>query len=87
MPTGHWPEDVSGQGGTYNLSVANNRELQKNGITATVSNQSVTVPANGTATFTVNATVDGNIIRDTSTALQMQWYVVAQGFKAAAEQP
>ncbi|MDT5120916.1 MAG: minor extracellular serine protease Vpr [Acidobacteriota bacterium] len=75
-------QDVSGQGGTYNLSVANNRELQKNGITATVSNQSVTVPANGTATFTVNATVDGNIIRDTSTPLQMQWYVVAQGANA-----
>src|SRR5947209_15944311 len=71
-------QDVSGQGGTYNLSVANNRELQKNGISASTSTQSVTVPANGTATFTVTASVDGNIIRDTSKALQMQWYVVAQ---------
>ncbi|HKC62841.1 MAG TPA: S8 family serine peptidase, partial [Pyrinomonadaceae bacterium] len=75
-------QDVSGQGGTYNLSVANNRELQKNGISASTSTQSITVPANGTATFTVSATVDGNIIRDTSKALQMQWYVVAQGANA-----
>lgn len=75
-------QDVSGQGGTYNLSVANNRELQKSGISATVSNQSVTVPAGGTATFTVSAIVDGNIIRDTSKALQMQWYVIAQGATA-----
>lgn len=75
-------QDVSGQGGTYTLSVANNRELQKNGISATVSTQSITVPANGTATFTVNATVDGNIVRDTSTPLAMQWYVIAQGANA-----
>ena len=44
--------DTSGQGGTYNLSTANNRYFDLNGATATVSPASVTVPANGTATFT-----------------------------------
>jgi minor extracellular serine protease Vpr len=72
-------QNVSGQGGSYNLSVANNRELQTNGIGATLSNASVSVPANGNATFSVNVTVDGNIIRDTSNPLQVQFYVVAQG--------
>lgn len=72
-------QDVSGQGGTYNLSVANNRELQKSGIGSTLSTSSVTVPAGGTATFTVNANVDGNIVRDITEPLQMQWYVLAQG--------
>ncbi|HMF58554.1 MAG TPA: S8 family serine peptidase [Pyrinomonadaceae bacterium] len=71
-------QDLTGQGGTYNLSVANNRYLEQDGITSTLSAQSVTVPAGGSATFTVNATVDGDRVRDTSKALQMQWYVVAQ---------
>jgi Subtilase family/PA domain len=71
-------QDVSGQGGTYNLSVANNRGLERSGISSTLSTQSVTVPAGGTATFTVNATVDGNIVRDITEPLQMQWYVVAR---------
>ena len=81
-------QDVSGQGGTYNLQVANNRDLQLSGISVTFSTSSVTVPANGSATFTVNATVDGNVIRDLVAAkvinnqvifepIQMQWYVTA----------
>jgi hypothetical protein len=72
-------QDVSGQGGTYNLSVANNRELEKSGINSTLSMPSITVPAGGTATFTVNANVNGDIVRDTTEPLQMQWYIVAQG--------
>ncbi|HYY59174.1 MAG TPA: S8 family serine peptidase [Pyrinomonadaceae bacterium] len=79
--------DLSGQGGTYNLSVANNRLLEKNGITASVSPQSVTVPAGGTATFRVNATVDGNIIRDVTQALQMQWYVLANSADESLRMP
>jgi len=71
-------QDMSGQGGTYSLAVANNRYLEMNGITATTSTSSVTVPANGTATFTVSATVDGNAVRDVASALEMQFYVVAQ---------
>lgn len=70
--------DLSGQGGTYNLGVANNRDLQISGISVSLSQSSVTLEPNGTATFTVNATVDGNIIRDLSTPIQMQWYVTAK---------
>ncbi len=71
-------QDISGQGGTYSLAVANNRYLEMNGITATTSTSNVTVPANGSATFTVSATVDGNAVRDITSALEMQFYVVAQ---------
>jgi hypothetical protein len=86
-------QDVSGQGGTYNVGVANNRDLQQSGISVTTSAQSVTVPAGGSATFTVNATFDGNAIRDRfipetivngksvtfiNRPLEMQWYVTAQ---------
>ncbi|HET6892846.1 MAG TPA: S8 family serine peptidase, partial [Pyrinomonadaceae bacterium] len=42
--------DVSGQGGTYNLGVANNRDLQLAGINVSLSQQSVTLQPNGTAT-------------------------------------
>jgi hypothetical protein len=70
--------DTSGQGGTYNLSTANNRFLQLDGASATVSPASVEVPANGSATFTATITVDGDKIRDTSSAKQFQWYVVAK---------
>ncbi|MFS8086365.1 MAG: hypothetical protein ACMG6H_12105, partial [Acidobacteriota bacterium] len=85
-------KDVSGQGGTYNLSVANNRDLQQSGVGASLSTTSVSVPANGTATFTVTASVDGNVVRDPNVVetivngssvtfntrqMQMQWYVTA----------
>jgi subtilisin family serine protease len=80
-------QDLSGQGGTYNLSVANNRYLEVNGITATTSAASVNVPANGTATFTVTANVDGNIVRDINSAIEMQFYVVAQTAGGALRMP
>jgi hypothetical protein len=80
--------DVSGQGGTYNLSLENNRDLQLEGIDASLSATTVTVAPNGTATFAVNALIDGEIIRSTMAAkvngntvvfepIQMQWYVTA----------
>lgn len=80
--------DLSGEGGTYNVNVANNRDLQLAGINVSASQSSVSVPANGSATFTVNATFDGDLLRDTNTAevngtsvtfrpIQMQWYVTA----------
>ncbi|MCA1558035.1 MAG: S8 family serine peptidase, partial [Acidobacteria bacterium] len=69
--------DLSGEGGTYNLSTANNRFFETEGISASVSPSSVTVPAGGTATFTAHVTLDGNVVRDT-TARQLQWYVIAQ---------
>ena len=81
--------DLSGQGGTYNLAVANNRDLQLGGINVSTSQSSVNVPAGGEATFTVNATVDGDMLRDTMAAktygssvvfeqIQMQWFVTAR---------
>jgi subtilisin family serine protease len=81
--------DVSGEGGNYSLTLENNRDLQLNGVGASLSATSVSVPANGSATFTVNATVDGDLIRSITAAkvfgdttifepIQMQWYVSAQ---------
>jgi subtilisin family serine protease len=86
-------QDLSGQGGTYNLGVANNQDLQINGIGVTTSPANVTLPANGSATFTVNTTFDGNLIRDpnlpitivngnqvtfSTRPIETQWYVTAQ---------
>ncbi|MDT4896309.1 MAG: minor extracellular serine protease Vpr [Acidobacteriota bacterium] len=81
--------DLSGQGGTYNLAVANNRDLQIAGISVTTSQPSVTLEPNGSATFTVSATFDGDRLRDVMAAktagtdvplekIQMQWYVTAK---------
>ena len=69
--------DLSGQGGTYNLSTANNRALNRPGFSASVSPASVTVPAGGEATFKATVTIDGDVARDTTTR-QLQWYVIAQ---------
>jgi subtilisin family serine protease len=80
--------DLSGEGGTFRLGVANNRDLQLAGINVSVSQLSVTVPPNGSATFEVSATVDGDRLRDVMAAktigtqvlferIQMQWYVTA----------
>ena len=80
-------QDISGQGGTYNLSVANNRYLEVNGITATTSASSVTVPANGSATFTVSATVNGDLVRDITSAIEMQFYVTAQNSGGSLRMP
>jgi subtilisin family serine protease len=70
--------DLSGEGGSYNLRVANNRELQRNGVTVSLSSPSVNVPANGSSSYTVTVAIDGNVIRDTATPVQFQWYVVAE---------
>ena len=70
--------DTSGQGGTYNLSTVNNRNFDLNGITATVSPSSVSVPANGSVTFTASVTVDGDAMRDDAAPKELQWYVVAK---------
>lgn len=69
-------KDVSGQDSTFNLSTVNNRLTETNGVTTSVSPSSVTVPANGSVTFTATITIDGDVVRDT-TPKQFQWYVVA----------
>jgi hypothetical protein len=81
--------DLSGQGGTYNLAVANNRDLQLAGIGVAVSQPSVTLQPGGEATFRVSATLDGDLLRDVMAAktngsqvlferLQLQWFVTAK---------
>jgi minor extracellular serine protease Vpr len=70
--------DTSGQGGTYNLSAVGNRYFNVSGITASVSPSSVTVPANGTKTFTACVKLDGDKVRDAAEAKDLQWYVVAR---------
>jgi subtilisin family serine protease len=86
-------QDLSGQGGTYNLGVADSQDSHMDGVSVTTSPSSVSLPAGGSATFTVNATFDGNLIRDPNVLepivnglsvsmvprpIQMQWYVTAQ---------
>ncbi|MEK6334296.1 MAG: S8 family serine peptidase [Acidobacteriota bacterium] len=70
--------DLSGQGGTYNLRVANNRDLQLSGVNVSLSSTSVNVPANGNASYTVSVAVDGNVLRQTNPSIEFQWYVVAE---------
>ncbi len=70
--------DVSGQGGSYSLSTANNRSTDMTGVTTSVSKASVSVPANGSASFNARIRVDGNVVRSTDIR-QFQWYVVATG--------
>lgn len=80
--------DLSGQSGTFNLAIANNRDLQLAGINVTLSQSSVNVGPNGEASFTVSATVDGDLLRDVMAEktigsqiifekIQMQWFVTA----------
>jgi hypothetical protein len=81
--------DLSGQGGTFDLSVANNRDLQIAGINVSVSRPSLTVPPGGAATFEVSAALAGDRLRDVMVAktngsqvnferLQLQWFVNAK---------
>ncbi|MDX1571233.1 MAG: S8 family serine peptidase, partial [Xanthomonadales bacterium] len=80
--------DLSGEGGTYDLTVGNNRDLQLDGLDVNISPASITVPAGGRATFTVNAVVDGDVVRDRIAAkvvgntvhfepIEMMWFVNA----------
>lgn len=73
--------DTSGEGGVWNLHVANNRDLQREGLSASVSPSTVSAGE----PFSINATIDGDVVRETGIAkggvaalLQMQWYVIAE---------
>ncbi|TWX57662.1 S8 family serine peptidase [Colwellia hornerae] len=71
---------------TYQLSVANNRELEIDGLAVELSTDTLTVNANGEVTFDVNAVIDGDKVRNTwiergnndISHLQMMWYVIAE---------
>ncbi len=69
--------DVSGNGGTYALSVADNRGLALPGVSVTLSQQSATLAPNASATFTVTVNVDGNQVA-TGQLFELQWYVRAK---------
>jgi subtilisin family serine protease len=56
--------DLSGQGGTYDLSVANNRDLELDGLAASASPAQVTLPAGGSASVRLDVTIDGDAVRD-----------------------
>jgi hypothetical protein len=75
--------DLSGQGGQYNLTVANNRELERSGVGVTLSPTTINVPANGSVTYTVSVSINGNTIRQIP-SIPFQWYVVA---KSSAQSP
>lgn len=68
--------DISGEGGIYNVSVTNNHGLELNGVAASVSPTSVTVPSNGSATFTTTVLINGDELRETDGSL-VQWFVTA----------
>ena len=68
--------DLSGTAGSYALSVANNRGLELSGVSVTASPSTVAVAANGSATFTVTASIDGSVVTS-GAPLQLQWYVRA----------
>jgi hypothetical protein len=70
--------DVSGRERTYSLSLANNRDMERAGISASTDETEITVPAYGEEIFTVSATVDGDIIRELPEPIEMQWYVTAR---------
>lgn len=71
--------DLSGVGGTYALTVINNRNVLLPGISVSVAPTQVTVPAGGTAAYTVTIAIDGNVVTNTAIApLQIEWYVSAQ---------
>ncbi len=61
--------DLSGEGGNYDLSVANNRGLELDGVSVSLSPTSVAVGPGSTATFTVNVTVDGDRVREPGVAV------------------
>jgi subtilisin family serine protease len=70
--------DTSGAGGSYTLSVADNRGLAIPGVSVDVTPSRVDVPAGGDAGFEVTVTIDGDQLR-TVPAEDLQWYVVATG--------
>jgi subtilisin family serine protease len=74
-------KSLSDENGTYKLSVANNRDLQVDGIDVALSTNEITVAAGASTSFVVSAVIDGDKVRSTALnseeSLQTMWYVVA----------
>nr|WP_282452778.1 S8 family serine peptidase [Lysobacter sp. CAU 1642] len=69
--------DVRGQGGSYRLSVRNNRGLEVPGVQAQVSPATVNVPAGGEASFNLSLQLDSAAFSGQDLA-EFQWYVIAE---------
>ena len=78
--------DTSGAGGSYQLSVADNRGLDLPGVSVEVSPSHVEVAPGGEASFTVTLFVDGEALR-TVPDEDLQWYVVASGARGSLRMP
>lgn len=68
--------DLRGTGGTYTLAAYNNRNVDRDGLSFFLSQDTVVVPANGSATFQAGLTIDGSKITD-DVLIEAQWFVVA----------
>jgi subtilisin family serine protease len=68
----------------YRLRVANNRELQLDGINVALSTSTITVAGDNATEFLVVAQFDGDKVRDLGKAgqLEMMWYVIAEPINA-----
>jgi subtilisin family serine protease len=69
--------DVRGLPGSYQLRVENNRGLELPGVSASVAPATLSVPANGQASFTASLQLDSAAFAGQSLA-EFQWYVVAE---------
>ena len=69
--------DVRGQGGSYQLSVRNNRGLEIPGVQAQVSPATLNVPAGGEASFQFSLQLDSAAFAGQELA-EFQWYVIAE---------
>lgn len=68
--------DLSGTASTYAISVVDSRGLTLPGVSVTASASSVSVPANGSGSFTVTASIDGSALT-AGLSHDIQWYVRA----------
>lgn len=84
--------DLSGEGGTYDLRVANNRDLEIDGLSASASPSQVTVPAGGSAPVRLDVTLDGDAVRDVfggegGQPLWIMGYLVAESAEESLRMP
>lgn len=69
--------DVSGTFGNYAITIGNNRGLDLPGVTVATSEAMITLPPNGTRTFNMIITIDGNQVTS-GQSYDFQWYVRAR---------